>query len=81
MLRPLAGMFDPGRFPNLIRGCAAALAFSGKGDPQADELKQLVASHGVEYALDAVSQLRPWNPLTKLILQGYENEVLASATR
>ncbi len=66
-------------FPNLIRGCSAALAFANSGDPQADELKHLVASRGVEHALDAVSQLRPWNPLTKLILNGYEQEVLAGA--
>lgn len=51
----------------LIQGCAAALSFANEGDAQAAELQKLVKGRGVEYALDFVSQLRPWNPISKLI--------------
>jgi mannitol-1-phosphate 5-dehydrogenase len=53
----------------LIQGCAAALSFAQKDDPQAAELQKLIREKGVEHVLDFVSQLRPWNPLTKLIRQ------------
>src|SRR5262245_48853833 len=51
----------------LIQGCAAALSFAQDGDPQAGELQKLVKSRGSEHALDFISQLRPWNPISKLI--------------
>ncbi|MFN0110996.1 MAG: 2-dehydropantoate 2-reductase N-terminal domain-containing protein [Blastocatellia bacterium] len=51
----------------LIQGCAAALGFIGEGDAQSAELQKLVSDKGVEPALDFVSQLRPWNPISKLI--------------
>lgn len=51
----------------LIQGCAAALSFAQEGDPQAAELQKLVKGRGAEHALDFVSQLRPWNPISKLI--------------
>ncbi|MBS1787241.1 MAG: hypothetical protein JST85_05940 [Acidobacteria bacterium] len=51
----------------LIQGCAAALQFAGGGDAQSAELQKLVKERGAEHALDFVSQLRPWNPVSKLI--------------
>jgi hypothetical protein len=51
----------------LIQGCAAALSFAEPGDPQAAEMQKMIREDGVEYSLDFVSQLRPWNPLSKLI--------------
>lgn len=66
-------------FPNLIRACAAGLAYAGAGDPQADDLRRIVSTQGVEAALDQVSQLRPWNPLSKLIADRYAAEVQAAA--
>jgi mannitol-1-phosphate 5-dehydrogenase len=51
----------------LIQGCAAALSFAEQGDPQAAELQKLIRERNAEYALDFVSQLRPWNPISKLI--------------
>ena len=51
----------------LIQGCAAALSFADQGDPQAAELQKMVRERNVEYSLDFVSQLRPWNPISKLI--------------
>jgi mannitol-1-phosphate 5-dehydrogenase len=51
----------------LIQGCAAALSFAEQGDPQAAELQKLIRERNVEYSLDFVSQLRPWNPISKLI--------------
>ena len=51
----------------LIQGCAAALSFAQEGDPQAAELQKLVTQRGPEHALDFISQLRPWNPVSKLI--------------
>ena len=38
-----------------------------EGDPQSAELQKLVKERGAEHALDFVSQLRPWNPISKLI--------------
>lgn len=52
----------------LIQGCAAALSFAEHGDPQAAELQKLVKERSAEYSLDFISQLRPWNPVSKLIL-------------
>jgi len=51
----------------LIQGCAAALSFSQDGDPQAADLQRLLSERGVEHTLDYVSQLRSWNPISKLI--------------
>jgi mannitol-1-phosphate 5-dehydrogenase len=51
----------------LIQGCAAALQFAPDDDPQAVEMQRLVGNQGAETALDTVSQLRPWNPISKLI--------------
>jgi len=52
---------------NLIQGCAAALGFAQADDPQAVELQKLVRENGIESALDTVAQLRPWNPISRLI--------------
>lgn len=57
---------------HLIQGCAAALSFAQTGDPQAAELQKLIKERGAVYALDFVSQLRPWNPLSKLISEAYQ---------
>ncbi|MGH9940244.1 MAG: 2-dehydropantoate 2-reductase N-terminal domain-containing protein [Blastocatellia bacterium] len=57
----------------LIQGCAAALSFAEQGDPQAAELQKLVKERSVEYSLDFVSQLRPWNPISKLIRDELRN--------
>ncbi|MGE0132310.1 MAG: 2-dehydropantoate 2-reductase N-terminal domain-containing protein [Blastocatellales bacterium] len=57
----------------LIQGCAAALSFAEQDDPQAAELQKLVKERGVEYSLDFVSQLRPWNPISKLIRDELRN--------
>jgi mannitol-1-phosphate 5-dehydrogenase len=51
----------------LIKGCAAALSFAERDDPQATELQKLIRERNVEHSLDFVSQLRPWNPISKLI--------------
>jgi mannitol-1-phosphate 5-dehydrogenase len=51
----------------LIQGCAAALSFYNDGDSQAAELQKLIKERGVEHSLDYVSQLRSWNPISKLI--------------
>lgn len=52
---------------NLIRGCAAALTYTPTDDPQAGELQSIVREQGYEKALETVCQLRPWNPLSKLV--------------
>lgn len=52
---------------NLIRGCAAALTYMPEDDPQAEELQAMVEEKGYEKTLAAVSQLQPWNPLSKLV--------------
>ena len=57
---------------NLIKGAAAALSFSQKDDPQSIELERLVGEKGPGGALDTVSQLRAWNPISKLICEEYE---------
>lgn len=60
----------------LIQGCAAALSFAEHSDPQAAELQRLIKERSAEYSLDFISQLRPWNPVSKLIL----NELQAASS-
>jgi mannitol-1-phosphate 5-dehydrogenase len=60
----------------LIQGCAAALSFAQEGDPQAGELQKLVKQRGAEHALDFISQLRPWNPISKLIREELKQQAL-----
>jgi hypothetical protein len=43
------------------------LSFEQAGDAQSAELQKLVKERGADHALDFVSQLRPWNPISKLI--------------
>jgi mannitol-1-phosphate 5-dehydrogenase len=62
----------------LIKGCAAALAFGDSGDPQAVELRKLIDEGGPDRALDTISQLRSWNPLSKLIRGEFEQTALVS---
>jgi mannitol-1-phosphate 5-dehydrogenase len=57
--------------PNLIKGCAAALAYYQAEDPQSVELNKLVAQNGPAHALDTVARLRTWNPLSRLIIEEY----------
>ncbi len=57
----------------LIQGCAAALSFAQEGDAQSAELQKMLKERGVEYSLDFVSQLRPWNPISKLIRDELRN--------
>lgn len=57
----------------LIQGCAASLSFAEQGDPQAAELQKLIKERGVEYSLDFISQLRSWNPISKLIRDEMRN--------
>jgi mannitol-1-phosphate 5-dehydrogenase len=57
----------------LIQGCAAALSFAEAGDAQAAEMQKVIREKGVEYSLDFVSQLRPWNPIAKLIRDEIKN--------
>ncbi len=59
----------------LIQGCAAALSFAEAGDPQAAELQKLIKERSVEHSLDFVSQLRPWNPISKLIRNELEENM------
>lgn len=54
---------------NLIQGCAAALTFSQDDDPQAIEMQKLIRERGIDYALDFISQVRPWNPISGLVLE------------
>ncbi len=56
----------------LIQGCAAALSFWNREDPQSVELQKLVQASGTEEALSMVAQLRPWNPISKLIREHIE---------
>lgn len=60
----------------LIQGCAAALNFVGEGDAQSAELQKLVKERGAEHALDFVSQLRPWNPISKLIREEMKRQAV-----
>ena len=60
---------------NLIRGTAAALTFSNHEDSQAVELQTAATETGIERTLDTVAQLKPWNPISKLI----QEELRASA--
>ena len=52
---------------NLVRSCAAALVFAQPEDAQAVKLQKLVRERGPEQVLDAVCQLRPWNPIATRI--------------
>lgn len=61
----------------LIQGCAAALGFAQTGDAQAAELQKLIKERGSEHALDFISQLRPWNPISKLIREGVNRQSLS----
>ena len=56
----------------LMQGCAAALNFEQKDDPQAMELQKLIDENGIEQTLDTVCQLRSWNPISKLIREELE---------
>ncbi len=58
----------------LIQGCAAALSFAQEGDAQAAELQKLVKERGAETALDVIAQLRPWNPVSKLIREAVKQQ-------
>lgn len=58
--------------PNLVKGCAAALSYFQTEDPQSVELQKLVKEKGPAGALDTVSQLRPWNPISKMIREEYK---------
>lgn len=52
---------------NLIKGAAAALRFVQKDDSQSIELQKLINEAGITHALDTVAQLRPWNPISRLV--------------
>lgn len=67
--------------PYLIRGCAAALHFAQGDDPQARQLQEVLGERGPEGAVDAVAQLRPWNPLARLIRRAYEVGPLVDQAR
>ena len=56
----------------LMQGCAAALSFAQKDDPQAMELQKLIDEGGIEQTLDTVCQLRSWNQISKLIREELE---------
>lgn len=64
-------------FPNLVRACAAALSFRQAGDGQSEEIRRLVSSGGPEHALDAISNLKPWNPLSKRIVEQFRRAASA----
>ncbi len=53
---------------------AAALSFAQEGDAQAAELQKLVKERGAETALDVIAQLRPWNPVSKLIREAVKQQ-------
>jgi mannitol-1-phosphate 5-dehydrogenase len=59
---------------NLIKGCAAALSFIDQEDPQSIELQKLVKEKGPQGTLDTVSQLRFWNPISRLICEEYKQD-------
>lgn len=61
---------------NLIQGCAAALTFSQDDDPQAIEMQKLIRERGIDYALDFISQVRPWNPIAGLVLDELKRQSL-----
>ncbi len=61
---------------NLIQGCAAALTFSPEDDPQAREMQKLIRERGIDYALDFISQIRPWNPISRLVLDELKRQSL-----
>lgn len=59
---------------NLIAGSAAALTFAPEGDPQAREMQKLIRERGIDYALEFISQIRPWNPISGLIRDELKNQ-------
>jgi mannitol-1-phosphate 5-dehydrogenase len=59
---------------NLIKGCAAALSFFDQEDPQSIELQKLVNEKGPQGTLDTVSQLRLWNPISRLICDAHKQD-------
>ncbi len=63
----------------LIQGCAAALAFAQEGDSQAAEMQKTIAERGLDYTLDFICQLRPWNPIAKLIREEFERSIQATS--
>ena len=62
---------------HLIQGCAAALSFEQTGDAQSAELQKLVRERGIEHTLDFISQLRSWNPISKLIRDEVKRQPMA----
>lgn len=70
LIGPIKLAYRYGATPtHLIRGCAAALSFLHADDPQAIELQKVVKEKGAAAALDSISQLRPWNPISRLICE------------
>ena len=63
---------------SLIKGCAAALSFAQSEDPQSLELQKTLREKGPIGTLDTVSQLRPWNPISQLILEEFRRSAQAS---
>jgi mannitol-1-phosphate 5-dehydrogenase len=57
---------------HLIKGCAAALSFFDPEDPQSVELQKVVKEKGPQGTLDTVSQLRSWNPISRMICDEYK---------
>jgi mannitol-1-phosphate 5-dehydrogenase len=57
---------------NLATAVAAALLFDYKEDQEAVELQEIIKTKGAAAALKQYSQLDENDPLTKLILEKYE---------
>ncbi len=73
LIGPIKLAYRYGTTPtNLIRGCSAALSFLQTDDPQAIELQKVVDEKGTAAALDSISQLRPWNPISRLICDEFK---------
>lgn len=73
LIGPIKLAYRYGTMPtHLIRGCAAALSFLHADDPQAIELQKVVKEKGTAAALDSISQLRPWNPVSRLICEEFK---------
>ncbi|MBE6183989.1 MAG: mannitol-1-phosphate 5-dehydrogenase [Bacillus sp. (in: Bacteria)] len=58
-------------YKNLANAIAACLLFDVKEDAEAVELQNMIAEHGVEYALKEVSHLDASNDITKEIIAQY----------
>src|SRR5262249_39731455 len=52
---------------SFVNGVRVTEQMLNAGDPQAAELQKLIKERSLEYSLDFISQLRPWNPISKLI--------------